>query len=208
MKSRHSISNRTITDRGEARLLFPNNAILYISLMSISVIFVAVTVAFVYNYFENPHQRFRLPLIFHINTLVIIASSILLNQGMVAMKKDQSTRFRNLLAATFILGTCFLAFQIVGWVQLSRNGITLIHSQSASYLYLVSGLHFFHVLAGVVALGYCFMRSVMRTYNPVADLMFVTDPVKKMRLRLVATYWHFVDGLWIYLYVLFLLMVL
>ena len=103
-------------------------------------------------------------------------------------------RYKILITVTALLGLVFLISQGLGFSRLYSQGITLQWNISASLLYIIVGAHMVHVLGGVIALLVIFFRAYrrhVRTYDPV--------PVE-----VVATYWHFVDGLWIYLYIFFL----
>lgn len=207
MRSRY-IQKTARPDVREPGIKFPARVFMYLGLSSISVLFLGFTGSFVYSHFQFHTPGFKLPYIFHANTVIILLSSFTLQQSMTALKRDDSVRYRNAMGLTLGLGTLFLVFQYMGWKELLHNGISLTGTQSASYLYLVSGLHAFHVLGGIGGLAFCFGTAVWRINKPVADLMFITDPEKKLRIGILATYWHFVDVLWLYLYAFFMVMLL
>lgn len=103
-------------------------------------------------------------------------------------------RYRNLLTATAVLGIVFVLLQWVGFREIWHTGITLRGSGGGQFLYVIAGLHAVHVLGGVVALLIMLARayvSQIRSYDSV--------PVE-----LMSTYWHFVDLLWIYLFIFFM----
>jgi cytochrome c oxidase subunit 3 len=98
-------------------------------------------------------------------------------------------RYRKLLTVTLVLGVLFVVTQYIGFSDLWRNGFTLQSSVSYSFLYVIVGLHGLHVVGGVIALVVMSLKAFsnkQRNYSIV--------PVE-----LIATYWHFVDILWIYL---------
>ncbi|CAN5377197.1 hypothetical protein BH09BAC1_BH09BAC1_17060 [soil metagenome] len=121
-----------------------------------------------------------------------------------AQKHEQERAYFTAFGASFILGVLFLIFQTIGWVEMYSQGMNLKANQGYSFLYIISGLHGLHVLGGLVAMGIGLFRSYRRLTEPVAELLFSVDPQHKTRIRLLATYWHFVDVLWVYLYVFFL----
>ncbi len=105
-------------------------------------------------------------------------------------------RYRMLMAATLVLGIVFLLFQVIGFQQLWKTGITLTANVSYSFLYIIVGLHGAHVIGGIIALVVMSLKAFsVKTRN------YSVVPVE-----LMSTYWHFVDILWIYLLV-FLLMI-
>jgi cytochrome c oxidase subunit 3 len=74
---------------------------------------------------------------------------------------------------------------------------------SAGYLYVISGLHFLHVIAGLPFLGIFLWKAYKKMVDPVSVLVYFSDPEKRLKLRLLTIYWHFLDGLWIYLVLFF-----
>jgi cytochrome c oxidase subunit 3 len=105
-------------------------------------------------------------------------------------------RYRTLMTVTAALGVLFIVLQYLGFVNLEANNIALVGAKSnsaASFLLVITGLHMVHVLGGVIALLVMFIRaysSKTKTYSSV--------PVE-----VAGTYWHFVDVLWIYLFIFY-----
>jgi cytochrome c oxidase subunit 3 len=98
------------------------------------------------------------------------------------------------LGLTMILGIAFVLLQYTGFRELWASGITLTRNVSFSFLYIIVGLHALHVLGGVAALVVMYVKSFNRrrkNYNSIY-------------IELMATYWHFVDLLWIYLLFFFI----
>jgi cytochrome c oxidase subunit 3 len=112
-----------------------------------------------------------------------------------AFKDREMIRYRNLLSTTAVLGVAFVLLQWKGFREIWNTGITLHGSGGGQFLYIIAGLHAVHVLGGIIALLFMVARAFMpriRSYNSIpAELM--------------STYWHFVDLLWIYLFVFFAL---
>lgn len=105
-------------------------------------------------------------------------------------------KYRTLITLTALLGLAFLVMQIMGFLDLESNNIALTGSRSnsaASFLLVITGLHMLHVLGGVVAILFIFIRAYNRQEKAGSSL-----PVE-----LAATYWHFVDVLWIYLFIFY-----
>ena len=149
-------------------------------------------------------NHFRLPPIFHANTIIILASSYTVLQLRQANLRDDHIAFRQALITTAGLGLAFTAFQIVGWQELFHQGISFRHQISGTYLYLISGLHLAHLLVGVGFLLYYVYRTYMIEQDAYQSLIFDTDPVARLRVEMLCIYWHFVDGLWLFLYLSFM----
>ena len=95
------------------------------------------------------------------------------------------------------------ALRVPGWSQLFANQVYIHSDNSAGYLYVISGLHIAHVIAGLPFLAAFFWTARKRMKEPVSVLVYFSDPEKRLKLRLLTIYWHFLDGLWIYLVVFF-----
>jgi cytochrome c oxidase subunit 3 len=182
-----------------------NKLFLYFALIAITFLFGGLIAAFFYSGLQKGFQKFSLPSIFHANTVIIIASSLTLHFALLSLKKDDLVNYLYGLGITFLLGVSFIIFQVLGWYELHINGIKINSLPTGSYLYMISGLHALHFIPGIVVLGISFFKALRRNYDPVAELLFTADPVKKNNVSLVALYWHFVDVLWLFIYLLFVL---
>ena len=111
-----------------------------------------------------------------------------------ALKAGQRESFNRLWTAGSILGVMFLAGQYVAWRQLSAQGIYLSTNPSSSFFYVLTAAHAVHLIGGVLALLYVSVQA----------LRLRLGPGKRTAIDVSAMYWHFLDGLWIYLLILFL----
>lgn len=134
-----------------------------------------------------------LPRLFWVSTAVILASSLTVQMALQAFRQREQLRYRNVLLITVILGFAFVVLQGLAFKQLYTGGIRLEGAGAGQFLYIIFGLHALHVLGGIAALLVRYLKtfsSRVRTYDAV--------PVE-----VTATYWHFVDLLWIYLFIFF-----
>lgn len=104
-------------------------------------------------------------------------------------------RYRMLIILTALLGIAFIVTQFIGFSELWADKITFKESVAGSFFYIITGVHALHVLGGITAL----VILVLRVFNTKTKF-YSTAPVETVGL-----YWHFVDILWIYLFVFFLL---
>lgn len=181
----------------------PYNVLLFLVLFSITALFLAFSVAFIYTRIQSELPPVKLPPIFLINTLLLLGSSGTLIWAKRSFKADDTQRYQQALLATIILSVIFLIAQFIGWRQLFAQEIFIHTDNSASYLYVISGLHFAHVIAGLPFLGIFLWQAYKRMKEPVSVLVYFSDPEKRLKLRLLTIYWHFIDGLWIYLVLFF-----
>lgn len=166
---------------------------MWLAMASMFMLFAAFTSALIVRRAQGNWQAFQLPTIFWVNTLIILCSSFTIARAVLSFKKYNVTGYRIWLVATFILGTAFLIGQWMGWEQLAAGGIHLDGNPSGSFLYVISGTHAAHILGGVIALFVITLRAFFVRFNP----------NRLSSIQIMATYWHFVDVLWIYLFILF-----
>ncbi|NQD69113.1 heme-copper oxidase subunit III [Sphingobacterium shayense] len=137
-----------------------------------------------------------LPNIFIWSTIVIVVSSITLHLAYQAAKAEKLGKQRLLLIATFALGVAFFCMQYHAWTVLVSREIYFINSNaSQSFIYIFTGLHLAHIVAGLIVLVRCFIGATNAV--PFQDNQF--------RMNLAVIFWHFLDLLWIYIYVFLLL---
>jgi cytochrome c oxidase subunit 3 len=116
---------------------------------------------------------------------------------------DDTTGYQRNLQYTLLHSLLFIGLQTVAWVLLFRSNIALNSSTTAAYLYVISFVHLAHVVAGLPFL-YLFYRAAKKhMVDPVTVLVYFSDPEKRLRLRLLTLYWHFLDILWVYLVIFF-----
>ncbi len=168
---------------------------LYLAIVSMLMLFAALTSAYIVRRSAGNWLEFELPSIFYINTVVIVLSSITLHTSWHLFKKGNKAGYRLLMVLTFILGITFLVMQYMGWQEMTAQGLYLQVNPSASFIYVISGIHAAHLIGGlgtlIVAMAHAFR------------LRFKVTEIRKHRFELVIIYWHFVDLLWLYLLVFF-----
>ena len=178
----------------EKKKSHPYQFYLWGGLGSIVMMFAGLTSAYIVKKSQANWLDFDLPNIFMVSTVVILLSSFTIQMAVKKVKEQNLQQYRGFLAVTAILGVLFIILQIQGFMQLEANSIALTGARSnsaASFLFVITGLHLLHVLAGVIALIVVSLKAFSAKNDQINDL-----PVK-----LVSNYWHFVDILWVYLFV-------
>jgi cytochrome c oxidase subunit III len=148
--------------------------------------------------------HFQLPRILYLNTLILLVSSLTL--GIARWKFDSlakalehsPTHAKNLFAdgihwlyATAALGALFVGGQLLAWRNLAAQGLLLATNPSSSFFYVFTTLHALHLAGGIAGLLYI-IRKLKRTNRT----------ARTTGLGAVCVYWHFMDGLWVYLFLL------
>lgn len=171
---------------------------MWIFIFTSMMLFAAFSSAFiVYSGGKGHALNVILPQAFKYSTTVIIVSSITLFLAMRAAKQSQPEKQRMFLWLTFFLGIAFFALQIYAWYVLSYQ--MDIHftdpNASHSFIYVFSGIHLLHIIAAMILL----LATTLSTYKdiPQARNLF--------KMEITSIFWHFLDIIWIYLYVFLLL---
>lgn len=196
-------SNKNSTTR--SLVLHPYNIFLTLTLASLTVIFLSLSAAFVYSRVESNMPPIQLPIIFYFNTIILIGSSFTMRWAKQCYLNDNTEKYQLALLVTIILTIIFMFCQYIGWSDLFSRKLFLGSDNSSSYLYLISGLHFVHVVAGLPFLILFLITARKKMKEPVSVLVYFSDPLKRLKLRLLTIYWHFLDILWIYLVLFFLI---
>ena len=193
-----------LQDETEDNFAFhPKNVYLTLLLFSLTMLFLTLTAAFVYTRVQSDLPPIKLPILFLVNTGVLLASSWTMVRAKQAYLADDTKRYQQMLWGTLGLSILFMVLQSLAWYLLFANQITITTDNSAGYLYVISGLHFAHVIAGLPFLGIFIYRARKYMREPVSVLVYFSDPAKRLNLRLLTIYWHFLDALWIYLVIFF-----
>jgi cytochrome c oxidase subunit 3 len=178
----------------QRKKIHPHKFTLWIAIGSIVMMFAGLTSAYVVKRQQPGWTNLDIPQAFWFSTLTILVSSLTLQLSLRAFRERPIKLFRRWLSITAVLGLGFITLQAIGFYALWSSGVTFHGSGEGQFLYVIAGLHALHVLAGIIALIVTLAKAFsqkIRSYDPVP-------------LELVCTFWHFVDFLWIYLFIFFL----
>ena len=167
--------------------------LLWVGILSIVMLFSGLTSAYVVRADNGNWLLFNLPNAFFLSTAVIVTSSITLFFAFQMAKKNNNKGVVTGLLATFALGLIFSYLQYLGWSELYSKHIVFggkSSNASGSFLYLITFLHLLHLFAGLIAVLVTLKNSIKGKYN--AENM--------LGLELCSIYWHFLDILWVYLF--------
>lgn len=167
--------------------------LLYVGIVSIVMLFAGLTSAYVVRADNGNWLVFNLPPITFISTALIVTSSLTMLWAQVSIKKGKLQATTLGLLLTFLLGIGFFYTQVEGWKQLTAQGIYFVgkySNASGSFLYLIALVHLLHMVGGLIALLVSLTKALLKKYSQ-ADYLGV---------ELTAIYWHFLDLLWVYLF--------
>lgn len=159
-----------------------------------AMFFAALTSAyFVRKGLSSDWIRTPMPPILWLNTAVLLASSVVLDLARRALKSARREAFNRWWTAGTVLGALFLIGQYLAWRQLNARGIYLASNPSSSFFFLLTCAHAVHLIGGMAALAYVDVQAIR----------FRLGPGKRTAVEVSTLFWHFLDGLWLCLMVLF-----
>jgi len=173
---------------------------MWVALASILMLFTALTSAYIVRAASsNDWHPIPMPGILLLSTALIVISSATLEAARRNMKAAFERVYLRWLLATVVLGVAFFVSQLLAWRQLVRQGVYVASNPHSSFFYLLSATHGVHLLGGLLALIYMLVRAskTHEAERAQAKRQAATDAV--------TLYWHFMDGLWIYLFLLLFL---
>jgi cytochrome c oxidase subunit 3 len=180
----------------EKKKMHPHKFTLWVAIASILMMFAGLTSAFIVKSNMVGWSRIEMPQIFWASTAVILISSLTVQMALRSFKHREMGKYRWLIAITFLLGIVFVVMQWLGFKEMwDQQHVTFAGSAGqGQFIYVVFGLHALHVAGGVIALLVLFTKAFFGK----------TKIYSAVPVEVAATYWHFVDLLWIYLLIFFI----
>ena len=164
--------NQRLNDFSSLRT-HPFSIMMYLFLASLTMIFVGLTASYMYTRFDSHQPPIKIPFLFLFNTVVLYSSSWLLGEAKKKYESDDTHGYQRMLLFTILVTFLFMGLQYIGWEILVKENP-----------------NFFLIF---------FYKALTRMRDPVTVLIYFTDPIKQLQLKLLSRYWHFLDYLWIYL---------
>jgi cytochrome c oxidase subunit 3 len=166
---------------------------MWVAMAAVVMLFAAFTSAMVVRRgLSTDWVSFRLPRILGLSTAILLASSVTLELSRRALREGAAGSFARWLYVTTLLGLMFVGSQLAAWRELASRGVYLASNPSSSFFYLLTAAHGVHLLGGIIALFYLVARAGRISLQP----------RQATALDVTAIYWHFMDGLWLYILLL------
>ncbi len=172
----------------------------WVTMAGIAMLFTSLSSAYIVRAASsNDWFPLAMPRVLLLSTTLILISSGTLEIARRRLRHSSARAYAQLLVLTVVLGLGFLASQLVAWRQLARQGVYLASNPHSSFFYLLTAAHGVHLSAGLLALFYLLLGAGRQVTQPAAL-------VKRQAVAdAVTMYWHFMDALWIYLFLLLFL---
>jgi len=168
---------------------------IWILLTAILMLFAGLSSAYIVLRGMPTWQNIELPSLLWPNTAVLLMSSLAIELSRKAIRRNDVQSMKRWLGVGGLLGLAFVVGQLAAWRQLVNTGVYLPSTLQSSFFYILTGLHGVHLLGGLIGLCFVFGKALSNRLTA-----FNYEP-----LKLCAAYWHVMDGLWLYLFLLLLL---
>lgn len=165
---------------------------LWAAMASISMMFAAFLSAYIVKQASGNWLEFSLPATFYLSTVLVLAVSLMLHKTQTWLREGKKSAYTTGLSLAMVLALLFIISQYFSWTALVERGIDLKGNVSGSFLYLITGIHVLHVLGGIIALVISLVYALFFPFN--------NGNSKRQKFDLVVNYWHFVDALWVVLF--------
>jgi cytochrome c oxidase subunit III len=189
---------RIVEEAKRTRSMNPKKFALWLFIVSVIMLFGAWTSAYMVKRGEPGWSSFELPVQFWVNTAMIIISSVTMVWAQQSARRDNLEQTKLALGLTTLLGVAFLVGQWLAWEKMVDMNYYFAGSgsnSSSSFIYVLTGFHGLHIVSGIV-----FLLIVL-----VSAFRYNVHSKNMLRIEMCSTYWHFLGGLWLYLFVFLLL---
>ncbi len=181
-----------VARQNKIRRIHPKKFALWISMLSMIMLFSAFTSAYIVQKASGDWLQFPLPVEFFYSTGVILVCSVFLHVAYKSFVNKNYLYYRIFWSVGLFLAILFVALQYQGWLHLNDWEIFVHTNQSSSFFVMLVGAHALHVMGGIAALMTSWILSLRKNTTKWSEK-------GQLRLELTCTYWHFVDVLWLYL---------
>jgi len=175
--------------------MHPKKFALWLFMVTVVMIFAALTSAYIVRQAEGNWLEYDLPQVFWFTSGIVVLSSLFLHWAYISAKKDNLSQLRIGMSMAVLLGIVFLVGQWYSWVALVDRQVFSVGNPSGSFLYVFTGLHAVHLISGVI-----FLIIVL-----ISSFRYKVHSQAMNTMEMATSYWHFLGGLWIYLFMFLLL---
>lgn len=184
-------SDLPIKPSEQVRSMHPKKFAMWLFIVTVVMIFISLSSAYIVKKGAGNWQYFELPSLFQVTTGIILLSSLTMHFAYLSAKRNNLLSIRLGVVLTAVLAVGFIIGQLQAWNQLVDSGAFFVGNPAGSFIYVFTGLHVVHLIGGIV-----FLLIVL-----VSAFKYQVHSKRLARIEMCTTYWHFLGGLWLYLYI-------
>lgn len=181
----------TVQPSHRVRSMHPKKFAMWLFMISVTMLFVAFTSAYVVKKGAGSWEYIPIPPMFLYTSVIIALSSLSMHWAYISAKRDHLMQIRIGVIITTILAVGFIIGQVLGWSDLVANSNHFIGNPAGSFIYVFTGVHIAHLIGGMVFLIIVLVNAFKSQ----------SQSKRLVRIEICTTYWHFLGGLWLYLYI-------
>lgn len=179
----------------KVRSMHPQKFAMWLFLVSVVMIFISLSSAYIVKKSVGDWLYIDFPSLFQVTTAIIILSSVSMHFAYISAKRNNIKNIRIGLAVTAVLAIAFVVGQFQAWSQLVDGGYHFVGNPASSFIYVFTGLHIVHLLGAIIFLFIVLNKA----------FKYKVHSKSMVRIEMCATFWHFLGGLWLYLYLFLIL---
>ncbi|WP_421869015.1 cytochrome c oxidase subunit 3 [Marinoscillum sp.] len=181
--------------RARVKSVHPKKFAMWLFIITVVMIFASLTSAYVVKRAEGDWLIVDFPTLFNVTSVVIVLSSITMQLSYFFARRNNLLGIRLNLVLTGILAVAFVIGQYMSWNQLVAQDVYFVGNPAGSFIYIFTGLHALHLIGGVIFLAIVLVNA----------FRYRVHSKSMVQIEMCTTYWHFLGGLWLYLYLFLIL---
>ncbi len=170
--------------------MHPKKFAMWLFMVTVVMLFAAWTSAYIVRQAEGNWLEYDLPEVFWVTSGIVVLSSMCLQWAYASAKKDNFVQLRIGMVLTVVLGIAFLVGQWYSWIALVDREVFFVGNPAGSFLYVMTGMHGLHLISGLL-----FLIIVL-----ISSFRLKVHAKSLVAMEMATTYWHFLGGLWLYLF--------
>lgn len=184
-----------LVGKTRVKSMHPKKFAMWLFIISVVMIFASLTSAYVVKRAEGNWLIVDFPSLFNVTSVIIVLSSVSMQLSYYWAKKNNLLGIRAGLVVTMVLALVFVIGQYMSWSELVAQDVYFVGNAAGSFIYIFTGLHALHLIGGVVFLAIVLVNA----------FKYKVHSKSMVQIEMCATYWHFLGGLWLYLYLFLIL---
>jgi len=191
------INNENYSNKG---FIHPHKVILYIAMASILMFFAITTSALLVKKGDIVSwEQFKLPSIFYLSTIILVLSSAFMHYSTYLYKQTKFGLSKVVMILSIVVSFIFIYTQLLGFSALTEIGMPLAGNAAGSFIWVIVGAHALHIIGGLFFSFIVLSKSIVGKEKETNKI----NPKRLLSLELLTSYWHFIDFVWIYLFIFF-----
>jgi cytochrome c oxidase subunit 3 len=189
------MSELAISNNKKIRSMHPQKFGMWLFLVSVTMIFISLSSAYIVKKAVSEWVYIDFPSLFQITTVIILLSSVSMHFAYLSARKNNIGNIRIGLGVTALLAIAFVIGQFMAWGQLVDSGFHFVGNPASSFIYVFTGLHIVHLFGAIIFLSIVLLKA----FN------YKVHSKSMLNIEMCTTFWHFLGGLWVYLYLFLIL---